>query len=59
MLQWVLVIKVLALIKLNQIFYVSSIKLFLKVVALEKIRVSSKTSINWHGDDVLLDLKKR
>ena len=50
-LQWVLVI----LRELNHIFDVSSIKLFLKIVALEKVWVLSKTngwqqSINWHGN---------
>ena len=57
-LQWVLVI----LWELNHIFDVSSIKLFLKIVALEKIWVTSKTSgwqqsinwhVNWHGNDVI------
>ena len=57
-LQWVLVI----LWKLNQIFDVSLIKLFLKIVALEKIWVTSKTNgwqqntnwqVNWHGNDVI------
>ena len=55
--QWVDVI----LWKLNQIFDVSSIKLFLKIFALEKIWVTSKTNgwqqsincyVNWHGNVV-------
>ena len=57
-LQWVLVI----LWEINQIFDVSSIKLFLKIVALEKIWVTSKTNswqqsinwhLNWHGNDFI------
>ena len=57
-LHWVLVI----LWELNQIFGVSSIKLFLKIVALEKLWVTSKTNswqqsinlhVNWHGNDVI------